>query len=137
MTEDERSAIAREAAERAREHALSEADSRYARNGFRLWTKLGGSAVIGMMVPMSAGLVGYGELNSSAETALAQSRQNLEDLREVQGTLEGVDHRLSTVEGRAGSLRADLSKLEEKLDELDSSAVERHQELMRELADEQ
>ena len=108
MTDDERARIAEEAAQRA----LQQGRREFAQNGWVLWSKLIGA----MAVPISVGLVGYGELRSTVNSIQNIAGDNREVVRELEGKWTGYDHRLRTVEERIGAIQQDFEKLQDQVD---------------------
>ena len=108
MTDDERARIAEEAAQRA----LQQGRREFAQNGWVLWIKLIGA----MALPVSVGLVGYGELRSTVNSIEIIAGDNREAVRELEGKWAGYDHRLRTIEERIGAIQQDFEELQDQVD---------------------
>ena len=125
MTDDERARIAEEAAQRA----LRQGRGEFAQNGMKLWSKIIASAT----VPVTIGFVGYGQLQATVDSLSKTANRNSEMIREVQGSIGEHDHRISIVEGRAGSLRSELEDVSEEIEGMSNNSAQRHEELVQTL----
>ena len=95
-------------------------------NGWRLWSKISAAAI----VPLVAAVAGYGAMQNEVAHIDERSRATAEELREIATTANGLDHRLSSVEGDLGSLRHSFGEIDERMRSLERGADERHDELM-------
>ena len=116
-------------AERAVERALQQGRGEFAKNGVNLWSKLIASA----MVPVAVGFIGYGQLQATVDSLDETADQNRELIRQIQRSTGEHDHRISIVEGRAGSLRSELEDVSEKIEDMSNNSAQRHEELMQTL----
>ena len=101
-------------------------------NGWRLWSKISAAAI----VPLVAAVAGYGAMQNEVGHIDERSRANAEEMREVSTIVNGLDHRLSSVEGGLGSLRHSFGEIDERIRNLEHDADERHAELMGALRNE-
>ena len=101
-------------------------------NGWRLWSKISAAAI----VPLAAAVAGYGAMQNEVGHIDERSRATAEELREIATTTNGLDHRLSSVEGSLGSLRHSFGEIDERIRNLEHDADERHAELMGALRNE-
>jgi len=81
-------------------------------------------------------VAGYGAMQNEVAHIDERSRANAEEMREVSTIVNGLDHRLSSVEENLGNLRHSFGEIDERMRNLEHDADERHAELMGALRDE-